>query len=58
MGFSFVKYGYHGIQWLRIVRIVASWFVSPVLAGALSGFLFILVRRFILMSQDPMESGE
>ena len=58
MGFSFVKYGYHGIKWLRIVRIVASWFVSPVLAGAISGFMFILVRRFILMSSTPMESGE
>ncbi|XP_055328921.1 sodium-dependent phosphate transporter 2-like [Paramacrobiotus metropolitanus] len=57
MGFSIVKHGYHGIQWLRIVRIVASWFVSPVLAGALSGFLFMLVRRFILKTTNPLEAG-
>lgn len=58
MGFSIVKHGYSGIQWLRIVRIVASWFVSPVLAGAISAFLFILIRRFILKSANPLESGK
>ncbi|OQV17496.1 Sodium-dependent phosphate transporter 1-A [Hypsibius exemplaris] len=57
MGFSFVKHGPYGIHWLRIIRIVGSWFVSPVLAGAISGFLFILVRMFILKSTTPLESG-
>ncbi|XP_034025683.1 sodium-dependent phosphate transporter 1-A isoform X2 [Thalassophryne amazonica] len=36
---------------------VASWFLSPVLSGIMSGILFYFVRKFILSKADPVPSG-
>ncbi|XP_067886441.1 sodium-dependent phosphate transporter 2 isoform X3 [Heterodontus francisci] len=37
--------------------VVASWFISPLLSGAMSGVLFILIRFFILKKDDPVPNG-
>lgn len=55
MGFSLVYKGAHGIQWMKLVRIVASWFVSPILAGIVSSTLFLLIRHFILRRETHLE---
>jgi sodium-dependent phosphate transporter len=34
-----------------------SWFVSPVLSGAMSVGLFMLINRFILKTKNPLNSG-
>jgi sodium-dependent phosphate transporter len=34
-----------------------SWFLSPVLSGATSVLLFVLVRRFILDASNPVARG-
>lgn len=54
MGFSLVKKGGAGIQWVKLARIVASWFVSPFLAGAVSAIFFLLIRRFIILQEDHL----
>lgn len=37
------------IHWVFFLnRSVASWFISPLLSGFMSGVLFILIRMFIL----------
>ncbi|KAI3372370.1 hypothetical protein L3Q82_022866, partial [Scortum barcoo] len=36
---------------------VASWFLSPVLSGIMSGILFYFVRKFILNKADPVPNG-
>ncbi|OQV24455.1 Sodium-dependent phosphate transporter 2 [Hypsibius exemplaris] len=54
VGFSLVKQGQQGIYWIRVIRIVASWFISPAFAGVVSGALFILLRRFVLEAEDPV----
>ncbi|GAB1293039.1 Sodium-dependent phosphate transporter 2 [Apodemus speciosus] len=48
IGFSLVAIGPKGVQWMELVKIVASWFISPLLSGFMSGVLFILIRMFIL----------
>jgi solute carrier family 20 (sodium-dependent phosphate transporter) len=55
MGFSLVKMGGFGIQWLKLAGIVGSWFVSPILAGIVSSILFLLIRHFILRRDDHLE---
>jgi PiT family inorganic phosphate transporter len=42
-GATCVKWGYPGL-----VAIVASWFVSPVFAGLLSGAILVAIKRFVL----------
>ncbi|KAJ8005551.1 hypothetical protein DPEC_G00119120 [Dallia pectoralis] len=57
IGFSMVAIGTKGVQWMQLVKIVASWFISPLLSGLMSGFLFFLIRHFILNKEDPVPNG-
>ncbi|KAG7281316.1 hypothetical protein CRUP_030999 [Coryphaenoides rupestris] len=36
---------------------VASWFLSPLLSGIMSGILFYFVRKFILNKANPVPNG-
>ncbi|XP_059012288.1 sodium-dependent phosphate transporter 2 isoform X2 [Mustela lutreola] len=57
IGFSLVAIGTQGVQWMELVKIVASWFISPLLSGFMSGVLFVLIRIFILKKEDPVPNG-
>uniref|UniRef100_A0A6Q2Y2Q1 Phosphate transporter n=1 Tax=Esox lucius TaxID=8010 RepID=A0A6Q2Y2Q1_ESOLU len=57
IGFSLVARGQQGVRWLELLRIVASWFLSPLLSGIMSGVLFYFVRMFILHKKDPVPNG-
>ncbi|ELK08721.1 Sodium-dependent phosphate transporter 2 [Pteropus alecto] len=57
IGFSLVAIGTKGVQWMELVKIVASWFISPLLSGFMSGVLFVLIRIFILQKEDPVPNG-
>lgn len=57
IGFSLVAKGQQGVQWSELLRIVLSWFISPLLSGIMSALLFFLVRMFILRKADPVPNG-
>ncbi|XP_037227483.1 sodium-dependent phosphate transporter 1 isoform X1 [Falco rusticolus] len=57
IGFSLVAKGQEGVKWSELLKIVLSWFVSPLLSGIMSAILFFLVRRFILRKADPVPNG-
>ncbi|XP_015231051.1 PREDICTED: sodium-dependent phosphate transporter 2 [Cyprinodon variegatus] len=57
IGFSMVAIGTKGVQWMQLVKIVASWFISPLLSGLMSGLLFLLIRYFILNKEDSVPNG-
>ncbi|XP_038139322.1 sodium-dependent phosphate transporter 1-A [Cyprinodon tularosa] len=57
IGFSLVARGHQGVKWMELLRIVASWFLSPVLSGIMSGILFYFVRKFILNKSNPVPNG-
>ncbi|XP_050800969.1 sodium-dependent phosphate transporter 2 isoform X2 [Gopherus flavomarginatus] len=57
IGFSLVAIGTQGVQWMQLVKIVASWFISPLLSGLMSGMLFLLIRFLILKKEDPVPNG-
>ncbi|XP_030594217.1 sodium-dependent phosphate transporter 1-A isoform X2 [Archocentrus centrarchus] len=57
IGFSMVARGHQGVKWMELLRIVASWFLSPVLSGIMSGVLFYFVRKFILNKANPVPNG-
>ena len=54
IGFGILAVGMHAIRWGQITEIVASWFVSPLMGGALAFGIFFGIRRFILQSPDPI----
>ena len=55
VGFAAVGISMDAIHWSKVGGIVASWVVSPVLAGTISFGLFMSVRIFILDSDNPFE---
>ncbi|XP_059395736.1 sodium-dependent phosphate transporter 1-B isoform X2 [Carassius carassius] len=57
IGFSLVAKGQQGVKWMELLRIVASWFLSPILSGIMSAILFYFVRMFILKKKDPVPNG-
>ncbi|XP_068943663.1 sodium-dependent phosphate transporter 1 [Petaurus breviceps papuanus] len=57
IGFSLVAKGQEGVKWSELLKIVMSWFISPLLSGIMSAILFFLVRSFILRKSDPVPNG-
>lgn len=57
LGFSLVARGSQGVQWRELVKIVISWFVSPLLSGMLSSALFWGVRKYILNTSKTLDRG-
>jgi solute carrier family 20 (sodium-dependent phosphate transporter) len=57
VGFSLVARGFKGIQVYTLVKIVASWFISPVLSGLMSSGLYMAIRHLILRRPSPLEHG-
>jgi sodium-dependent phosphate transporter len=48
VGFSVCLKGLHGIQWMEIVKIISSWFISPLLSGLISTILYLIVDHTVL----------
>ncbi|MEE4659008.1 MAG: anion permease [Halieaceae bacterium] len=55
VGFAAVGISPSVVSWDKVGAIVASWVVSPVLAGTISFALYVSVRRLILDSDNPTE---
>lgn len=58
LGFGILFSGFGAIHWNKVSQIAASWVVSPVLGGAISFSIFILLRRIIFDSKTPVESAK
>jgi len=56
VGFSLAYGGSNAIVWKKIGFIVASWILSPVLAGVFSYIFFFLINRYIFNSNHPYEN--
>ncbi|XP_062995570.1 sodium-dependent phosphate transporter 1 [Elgaria multicarinata webbii] len=57
IGFSLVAKGQEGVKWSELLKVVLSWFISPLLSGIMSAVLFFIVRMFILSKTDPVPNG-
>ena len=58
VGFAAVGIGVDAVNWGKVGQIVASWVVSPVLAGTISFGLFMSVQKFILDTEDPFKNAK
>jgi len=58
IGFAIVGMGAAAVQWTKVASIVASWVVSPVLAGILAFVLFRSVQRLIFDAGDPFRAAK
>jgi len=58
VGFAMVGIGMEAVHWNKVGFIVASWVVSPVLAGLISFMLFRSVQKLILNTEDPFDNSK
>ena len=58
VGFAAVGIGVDAVAWGKVGSIVASWVVSPVMAGTVSFLLFTSVKRLILQTSDPFMNAK
>jgi PiT family inorganic phosphate transporter len=58
VGFAAVGISNDAVNWGKVGNIVASWVVSPVLAGAMSFGLFKSVQVLILNTDKPFENAK
>ena len=58
VGFGAVGIAPETVNWAKLSSIVASWVVSPVLAGTIAWLLFVSVRKLILTTDNPFESAK
>ena len=58
VGFAAVGIGVDAVAWPKVGKIVASWVVSPVMAGTISYWLFMSVQRLILDTKDPFANAK
>jgi PiT family inorganic phosphate transporter len=58
VGFAAVGISADAVNWGKVGKIVASWVVSPVLAGSISYMLFRSVQKLILTQDDPFSRAK
>ena len=57
IGFSVVLRGPNSFDWFGLIRIVVSWFASPLVSGAISSLIYMVIHKSIVKKVDPLPSG-
>jgi PiT family inorganic phosphate transporter len=58
VGFAAVGISLDSVNWGQVGTIVASWVVSPLLAGTISYGLFMSVQKLILNTDNPFQNAK
>ncbi|MDH5387045.1 MAG: inorganic phosphate transporter [Gammaproteobacteria bacterium] len=58
VGFAMVGIGMEAVKWDKIGFIVASWVISPLMAGTMSFLIFRSVQKLILNRSEPLKQAK
>jgi len=58
VGFAAVGISFDSIMWGQVGSIVASWVVSPLVAGTISFCLFMTVQHLVLSTDNPFANAK
>lgn len=58
VGFAVVGISVDAVNWGQITTIVASWVVSPLLAGSIGFAIFMSVQKLVLNADDPFAKAK
>lgn len=58
VGFAAVGISTEAVAWGKVMSIVSSWIVSPILSGTMAFWIFRSVQRLILNSTDPFTQAK
>ncbi len=58
VGFAAVGISPEAIHWGKVLSIVASWVISPVISGSFAFLIFMSVQRLILDTDNPFKNAK
>lgn len=58
IGFALLNFGPNTIHWHEVINIIASWIITPIIAGIISYGLIISIQRLILDADDPFGAAQ
>ncbi len=57
VGFAAVGVGVDAVAWSKVGKIVASWIISPLLAGTMAFFVFRSIQTLIISTDTPLKNA-
>jgi PiT family inorganic phosphate transporter len=58
VGFAAVGIGIDAVHWGKVGFIVASWIISPLLAGVIAFAIFMSVQNLVINTDDPFKNAK
>ncbi len=58
VGFGFVSVGAGAITWSKVIKVVASWVISPISGAIIAGAMYYFTERMIFGKKDPGKAVE
>ncbi|CAG0909561.1 unnamed protein product [Cyprideis torosa] len=58
IGFAVVGIDVNAVHWGKVVEVVASWIISPLIGGTISYLLVMSTRKLILETDNPMKNAK
>ncbi len=57
LGFGIIELGFGAVSWGTLGKVVASWFISPIVGGIMAFLIFKLISKHILSKERPIKSA-
>jgi PiT family inorganic phosphate transporter len=57
IGFGAIALGPHAVYWSKILYILVSWCIAPVIGALLAYWIFVVIRTLILAADDPYKNA-
>ncbi len=57
IGFAAIGVGTDAVSWGKVGSIVASWIVSPLLAGSIAFAVFTSIQKLVINTSDPLNNA-
>ena len=58
VGFAAVGVSVDAVSWGKVGTIVASWVISPLLAGSISFAVFTSIQKLVMNTEDPLGNAK
>jgi PiT family inorganic phosphate transporter len=58
VGFAIVGIGIDAVSWDKIIKVIASWIVSPLVGGTISFLLVMSIRKLISNTDTPLANAK
>lgn len=58
IGFAIVGIGPDAVKWDKVLKVIASWVISPAIGGAISFLLVMSTRKLIFDTKTPLKNAK